>query len=65
MSSFIRRSFTSINKSHYDIVVSGGGMIGTAIACLFGKFYFSIFMVNEGTLLPLPHFMNKKQINIQ
>lgn len=38
MGSFVRFLSSSANsKKHFDVVVSGGGMIGTALTCLLGK----------------------------
>lgn len=27
------------DKNHYDIIISGGGMVGTTLACTLGKFF--------------------------
>lgn len=32
-------SAVSVDKNHYDIIISGGGMVGTTLACTLGKYF--------------------------
>lgn len=34
------RNFSQKSATHYDIVIAGGGMVGTTLACTLGTLHF-------------------------
>lgn len=39
------RNYSDLNH-HYDIIIAGGGMIGTTLAAALGNHYLYIFLMN-------------------